>query len=378
MKSFKLLALLLCITMLAGCWDKVEIEDRLFVLGIGVDKAKEEEKVHPNDRYSINFASPIVGALKEGGGGGESFNTYKTMAEIFTFGLNQMYERMDKKLSFQHTRILLFGEDLLKDDVMFRQVLDAVARSHEFHRNMYVFAIPGRTDDVFKIKPIYTKLLTPYLAGIAENNIYQSSIYKLSALDMYNNLINSEGDTLMSVLKPSKTEAKASGAAVIKDYKLVGYIEDKDCETINWLNNKAKGGIIEGEHEGVKVPFRYYDFRTSTKLDKVEGNKVYISYYMETEGSSEEYIWGRNLLDQKVLYDVENAVEKNMESRTKDLVSKFQKDFKVDLIGVGDFLRKHHPEVYKAIENDYESFFENNIVVDVKAKAIIRRVGTIE
>lgn len=379
MKSFKLLIMFLCITLLVGCWDKVEIEDRLFVLGIGVDKAKEEEKTNPSDRYAINFASPIVGAMKEGGGGGgEAFDTYKTMAEVFTFGLNQMYERMDKKLSFQHTRILLFGEDLLKDDILFREVLDAVARSHEFHRNMYVFAVPGRTDDVFKVKPIYTKLLAPYIVGIAENSLYQSSIYKLPAYDMYNNLINLEGDTVIPVLKPSKTEVKASGAAIIKDYKLITYIDDKDCETLNWLNNKASAGIIEGQHEGVKVPFRYYDFSTNMKIDKVEGNKVYITYNMETEGSSEEYIWGRDLLDQKVLYDVENAVEKNIEDRSKELIRKFQKDYKIDLIGVGDFIRKHNPDIYKAIEKDYESFFENNIVIDVKAKAVIRRVGTIE
>ena len=71
MRTFKLvLVLLLCVVLLAACWDKVEIEDRLFVLGIGVDKAKEEEKLQPTDRYAINFVSPIVAALKDGGGGG--------------------------------------------------------------------------------------------------------------------------------------------------------------------------------------------------------------------------------------------------------------------------------------------------------------------
>lgn len=376
MKSFKILLMVLCITLLVGCWDKVEIEDRVFVLGIGVDKLKEEEKVHPEDRYAVNFASPIVGALKDGGD--EAFNTYKTMSEIFTFGLNQMYERMDKKLSFQHTRILLFGDELLKDDVMFREVLDAMGRSHEFHRNMYVFAVPGGTEAAFKVKPIFTKLLAPYIAGIAENSVYQSSIYKLPAYDMYNNLINSEGDTIMPVIKPSKTEVKVSGAGIIKDYKLTAYLDDRDCETLNWLNNNAKGGIIEGKHEGVKVPFRYYEFKTSMELTKVQGDKIYITYNMETEGSSEEYIWGRNLLDQKVLDDVEKAIEKNMEDRGKDLIGRFQKEYKVDLIGVGDFIRKHHPNIYKSIEKNYDNFFSNNIVIDVKAKAAIRRVGTIE
>jgi len=35
-KSLKAAAVLLCVLLLAGCWDKIEIEDRLFVLSIGV------------------------------------------------------------------------------------------------------------------------------------------------------------------------------------------------------------------------------------------------------------------------------------------------------------------------------------------------------
>ncbi|OGO79197.1 MAG: hypothetical protein A2Y23_13400 [Clostridiales bacterium GWB2_37_7] len=377
MRIFKIIVILiLCAIILTACWDKVEIEDRLFVLGIGIDKAKEEEKSQPTDRYVINFASPIVSALKNGGE--ETFSTYKTISSIFALGLNQMYERIDKKLSFQHTRVLIFGEDLLKDERLFREVLDAVGRAHDFHRNMYVFAVPGRADEVFKIKPKFTSILAMYVSGIAENNLYQSSIYKMPAYQMYDNLINTEGDTVIPTLRPSKEEAKVSGVGIIKDYKLVGYLDDKDSETLNWLNNSANGGIIAGQHKGVEVPYKYNDFNTKLKLDKVEGDKIYLTYNMEAEGSAEEYIWNQSLLDQKLLDDLEDNLEKIIEERSKSVVDKFQKEFKVDLIGVAEYLRKNHSEIYKAIEKNYESFFESNIVIEIEAKAAIRRVGTIE
>jgi len=376
-RIFKIIVILiLCAIILTACWDKVEIEDRLFVLGIGIDKAKEEEKSQPTDRYVINFASPIVSALKNGGE--ETFSTYKTISSIFALGLNQMYERIDKKLSFQHTRVLIFGEDLLKDERLFREVLDAVGRAHDFHRNMYVFAVPGRADEVFKIKPKFTSILAMYVSGIAENNLYQSSIYKMPAYQMYDNLINTEGDTVIPTLRPSKEEAKVSGVGIIKDYKLVGYLDDKDSETLNWLNNSANGGIIAGQHKGVEVPYKYNDFNTKLKLDKVEGDKIYLTYNMEAEGSAEEYIWNQSLLDQKLLDDLEDNLEKIIEERSKSVVDKFQKEFKVDLIGVAEYLRKNHSEIYKAIEKNYESFFESNIVIEIEAKAAIRRVGTIE
>ena len=305
MRTFKLvLALMLCAVLLTGCWDKVEIEDRLFVLAIGIDKALEEEKQQPTDRYSINFVSPIVAALKESGGKGgigETFNTYKAVSSIFSFGLNQMYERMDKKLSFQHTRNLIFGEDLLKDEGLFKEVLDAVGRSHEFHRNMYVFAVPGRAEEVFKIKPKYTSLLAMYISGIAENNLYQSSIYKMPAYQMYDNLSNFDGNTVIPTLKASKDEAKVAGVGIIKNYKLVGYLDDKDSETLNWLNDSASGGIIEAKYNEIAIPFMYNNFKTKLVLDKVEGDKLYLTFKMETEGSAEEYTWGEKLMEQGLL-----------------------------------------------------------------------------
>ncbi len=379
MKIFKLvLVLILCVALLVGCWDKVEIEDRIFVLGIGIDKAKNEEKSQPTDRYVINFVSPIVAALKDGGSKVEAFGTYKTVSSIFTFGLNQMYERMDKKLSFHHTRILIFGEDLLKDETLFKEVLDAVGRSTEFHRNMYVFAVSGRADEVFKVKPKYTSLLTAYISGIADNNLYQSSIYKMPAYEMYDNLINFEGDTVIPTLRASEEETKVSGVGIIKNYKLIGYLGDKDSETLNWLNNKASGGIIEGEYKGVQIPYKYNDFNTSLMLDKVEGDKLYLTYNMVTEGITTEYIWGEKLLDQKLIDTLEKNIEKNIEDRCKSVISKFQKEFKVDLVGISEHLQKHNPTIYKSIEKDYESSFASNMVIEVKAKVSIRRVGTIE
>ncbi len=377
MKKFKLAVLLLCcVLILAGCWDKVEIEDRIFVLGIGVDKAAEEDKKLPADRYVINFASPIPGALKDGGA--ETFTTYKTVSSIFSLGLNQMYERMDKKPFFQHTRIMIFGEDLLKDDVLFREMLDAVGRNHDFHRNMYVFVAPGKAEDVFKIKPKFSKLLATYIAGIADNSQYQSSIYKMPAYQLYNNLIDTDGDTVIPTLKASKEEANVSGVGIIKNYKLIGYLEDEDTETLNWLNNKAKGGIIASQYNGVEIPYKYNDFSTKLSLEKVEGDKLYFTYDIVVEGSAEEYIWDENLMDASLLNKLQSTLEKKIESRSKSLIAKLQGEYKIDLLGVGEYLQKHHPDIYESIEKDYENYFANNMVFDIKPKVFIRRVGTIQ
>ena len=69
MKAVKRLSLaavmLLCVLLITGCWDKVEIEDRLFALAIGVDDVKEEERKTSEDMYTFSFVAPVLEEMKK-------------------------------------------------------------------------------------------------------------------------------------------------------------------------------------------------------------------------------------------------------------------------------------------------------------------------
>jgi hypothetical protein len=126
------------------------------------------------------------------------------------------------------------------------------------------------------------------------------------------------------------------------------------------------------------IPYKYNEFKTKLLLDKVEDGKIYITYEMVVEGSVEEYIWNKQLLDPNILSALQSNIEKTIEERSKTVIDKFQKEFKVDLIGIKSYLEKYKPSIYKSIEKDYESFFTNNIVINIKPKVSVRRVGTVE
>ncbi|MFZ5351249.1 MAG: Ger(x)C family spore germination protein [Bacillota bacterium] len=371
------IAMLLTCSLLTGCWDKVEIEQRLFVLALGVDKIEDEEKSLPKDRYLVSFVSPIVGALQEGGGE-STYHTYKTTGEIFTICLNNLYSRFAKRLSFEHTRTIVFGEELLKEEGIFKEVLDAMGRSHELHKSMYVFVVPGRAEEVFEIKPKYEKLLAMYVTGIADNQRYSDRISKQAAYEMYNELLNSNGNTLIPRLIPSKDEVTIKGVGIIKNYKLIGYLDGEEYLPVNWLRNKANSGLIEIYHKGIAVPFRYNEFKTNIKLDRVQDTKIQLTYSMETEGSVLEYIWDKDMLEEEVILTLEKELEKKIEEETNRAIKRFKEEFGVDLIGVRDYLSKYQPDIYEAVEKDYDIRFVRDIEINVTADVKVRRVGIIE
>ena len=374
--SLRAIAVLVCILLLTGCWDKVEIEDRIFVLGIGVDEAEEEEQEVSADRYTLSFVAPVVDQIKEGPG--PPFRTYKTVDNSVIMSLSQLLERFSKKQFFGHTRTMFFGEGIMKDEKLLKEVLDGITRYHEFHNSMYAYVIPGRAEDVFKVKPMYDKLLMPYIAGITENSDYTSKVLKLSLTDMIIMLDNQKGGLVIPKLTPDKEEVKLNGAGVLRDYKLVGYLGDQEVSVYNWLTDKARGGVIAVEHNNISSVFRHNTFTRKIELSKVEDGKIYLNYDMETEGSLEEYMMGKEILDNALLKELNGEVAKRIEGESEKLIKKFQQEFKVDLIGARDYLSKYQPKLYKAIEKDYEEYFVDNIVIEVTADVNIRRVGLIK
>ncbi|MHB1392722.1 MAG: Ger(x)C family spore germination protein [Clostridia bacterium] len=368
--------LLLCILLLTGCWDKVEIEDRLFVLAIGVDKTKEEDKKTPEDRYTLSFVSPVVGQVKEGPG--PAFKTYKTVNNTVIMALSQLMERFSQKQFYGHTRAIFFGEDIMMDEKLLKGVIDGVSRYPELHNSMFAYIVPSRAEDVFKVEPMFDKLLMPYITGITENSDYTSKILKLTLADMIIMLADQKGSLVIPKLTPGKDEVKMNGAGVIKEYKLIGYLGDQEVAVYNWLTDKAKGGNISVEYKDVSVAFRHFTFIRNIKLSKVEGGKIYLDYKMETEGSIEEYMVGKRVLKDAVLKEIEDEVEKRIEGESEKLVKKLQQEFRVDLIGARDYLSKYQPKLFKTIEKDYEKYFTDNIVIKVTAEVHIRRVGLIK
>lgn len=375
-KSLKTCGALLCVLLLAGCWDKIEIEDRLFVLSIGVDSTEEVKRYVSEEEYILSFVSPVVDQIKEGPG--PTFRTYKSVDKSVIMSLTQLLERFSKKQFFGHARNIFFGEDIMKNEKLLKEILDGLSRYHELHNSMYAYIVPGRAEEVFKVKPMYDKLLMTYIAGITENSDYTSRILNISLSDMIIMLENQKGGLVIPKLVPEKEEVRISGAGVLKDYKLIGYLDDQETEVYNWLTNKVKGGSIEVEHNDISTVFRHFTFNRKIELSKVEEGNIYLNYRMETEGSIEEYMMGKEILDNALLKEISNEVEEKIESESEKLIKKFQQEFEIDLVGARDYLRKYQPKLYKTIENDYEKFFTDGIVVEVTANVNIRRVGLIK
>ena len=65
LKYIKLLIIIAATVSMAGCWDQKELEQKAYVIGIGLDKHELESKV----KVTYMIANPEVGSQQSGGAG---------------------------------------------------------------------------------------------------------------------------------------------------------------------------------------------------------------------------------------------------------------------------------------------------------------------
>ena len=409
--------IILCIIIiftvfLTACWDLLEIENRSFVLSIGIDKAdetesedggsdsgsegsesgesksggKEEEKAKDEgksnskekesdekNKYKITFVNPDTAESEEGKV--LDFVTYDTEAPSYTTGTIKLLQRFSKDHNFEHTKVIFFGRSLLEDEELVKNTVDILGRWRHLHSSMLMYMAIDKAADVFKVKPKTKTLLADYVEGIAEHSNEAARIVRVTFRDFARQIITTEGHAALPIIIPNKDEVKSTGMGIIKDYKLIGELDEKETIAYIWCNDRAKGGVLECKSSGCSIPFIYRYFKRKIKLDKVEGDTVYLTFNMVTDGAIEEYTIGKKLLDDEKLKSIEEELENDIVEQSMALIKRMQEEFKVDLLGVKEYLSKYHPKLHKKVSEDYEDFFQNKLKIKVEAKLRVRRIG---
>jgi Ger(x)C family germination protein len=108
----KSLLLMLVVCLLSGCWDRKELEDKAYVIGLGLDRSKDEGKI----KVTMLIANPEVGSMQGGGGSQEKAK------EIITFDANDFITAkgtangiISRKISYELLRIFVVSEEFAKE-----------------------------------------------------------------------------------------------------------------------------------------------------------------------------------------------------------------------------------------------------------------------
>lgn len=397
-KKAGMVMLLMMVMILTGCWDAIEIEDRAIVTSLAIDKyipspsqEIEEEGRLPNDvsRNRFIFTYGLPSAMFLQGKGEEANIVYQTVGENLFSASRIMATRLGMQVFLGHLDAIVIGESVAKDSHLFREILDAIERDSLITRRASLVIAPESAAEVLKVQQSLLPFTGDFITKIFRNKdrSYRSGTGNIG--HVLENLY-ATGATTISRIIPGKEDLKVAGAAVIKDYQLRGWLGEIETRAVEIIKGrpvdagisieygKTDARIVSGEaahgHDYHIIPIRL-EYKT-TKFHLQGEDPISIRIEVIADGGIQQFYFDpeQDLLNPELIHRVEEKASKAIQEELEGTIKKLQEEFQTDVIGVGRYISRYHPKLWKKIEKEWKETFPTiEIVVDVKMQ--IRRVG---
>ena len=381
----KMLIILSLLMSLTACWDKVEINDRAFVSAIGVDEYTEEniEKEHvgvkeanfsSRNRLIVTYVFPNLGAIGKNATSQDPRFLVSTVAPNLHEATEQLTTRMNQVLFFKHVKAIIIGEDTAKNEEYIREIFDSLERHDQVSRKAYILIAKGTAKDVTelqdKLQPETGTLISQIFRNKQGGTRYNQQTLEEIILSFHRNK-----SALIPRIIAGDGELKIGGSAIIKNYKLIGWLGELENRAVMFMLDKVSSEVITIENKGITIPFIITDSKTK-KTAKVADGSLTVDISIEMEGFIQQYTLDppQNLMDAEIIKAIENKVEEQLKKEIYETINKMQKEFKIDIFGIADYLSKFKPSYWEQVKNDWEEVFPN-IDIGVTIDAKVRRTG---
>ncbi|AZN41530.1 Ger(x)C family spore germination protein [Paenibacillus albus] len=192
---------LVCLGVLTGCWSRNELNDLNIVVGLGIDKVKDQFKV------TVQVVNP--GAFNSMMGSNRTPVTiYYSYGPTVSEAIRRMSTMQPRLNYFAHLRILIFSEELSRKGI--GRTLDYFSRNREFRNDFSIIVARGTKADQL------LNLMTP-LETNPSNNLFK--ILEVSS-KKWSPSVSTELDDLATSL------TLEGSSPVLAGFRIIGDIEE--------------------------------------------------------------------------------------------------------------------------------------------------------
>lgn len=382
--------LLLLPMLLSGCWERKELNELAFVLGLGLDKVEDGYKVS----MQVVIPSSIT-SQSAGGSGGSGIPVV-----LYSFKVKTIYESLRKfnlvsprSPYMGHIRALVVGEELARDGLA--ETLDVIKRSREPRMDFYVMVARKTTaENVLKV-------LTP-LDRLPANKLFNSldKSYRISSKTVAVTLDELIEDMLDEGRNPVLTGVEIEGdpeaggdkanvertnpdtrlhyksVAIFRKDKLIGWMDDAVTVGYNYvIDNVTKNTGYFKDKNGSLVVMEALETTTKRKVKFIDG-EPHIFLSVEALSNVEE-IEGPDKIDtEDKIHELELKTQERIVERMEEAVKNVTENYNVDIFGFGQLVYHKSPKAWFKLK-ERENYLAT-LPVHYEASVTINRIGTID
>jgi len=278
-----------------------------------------------------------------------------------------------RRLYWAHTSILIVSDPIARQGLV--PILDILNRGGEFRSNILLTV--SREDTARELLETKMKLYDSISFQLADTFKSQkdSSNFINSEMWYFQKDFTNEGiSPVLSTVKIEKSNGenipKIYGAAVFKKDKLIGYIDEMDTESLLFVRNSLKGGIvIVNNVANTKMNVSLEILKSQTTITpQIEDGNICMNMNVKTDVAIIEMDGTENILSNEGLIKLKNDANRTIKAQIKKIIDKTQNDFDSGILGFGKKIQKKAPTTWKKLQPNWDETFKSvktNITVNV-------------
>ncbi|WP_416826307.1 Ger(x)C family spore germination protein [Ectobacillus polymachus] len=385
-----IIVLMLCSTLLTGCWNSRELSKLAIVSAIGVDKSAN------NNEYRVSFqvVNPSENAAgTTGGGGGKATPVHvvtETGSTLFE-AIRKASRKVPRQLFFAHIRLVVIGEELAKEGIS--ELFDLFERSREARLTTSILIARGTSAEsvISMITPL--EKISGYSTAdkLESTQKILSENVKTEMGDVISALVSTGSQPTISgvsiIGNPNKGIDKSNvertqsialieinGIALFKDGKLQRWMDDEDARGVILVKNKMDSTIVRlncKEKQG-GIAIETTGSKTSVKATLRDSEPI-IHINVREEGDVAEMKCAADLSKPDEISSLEKEWVEETKNEIISAVKIAQKE-KSDIFGFGEVINRENPKEWENMKNNWNGRF-SSMQVEVDVTAFIRRPG---
>lgn len=376
--SICLYVLLFSIPILSGCWDRQEIESNAFILGVGIDAAK-------NEKIEVTFEVALPQSFAGGGEGGSSGDEEPTLdisivAEDMVDATNSLLARLNHYPDFGHLQLVVFGEEYAKKG--FQEVMDFFFRDTSIRYRTSVAVSEGEAKKIFEFKPKTSKSVSRYINQIIKNNSKENlEIFQLQTIGTIHDNYIRNSPVFLTKISAGENTVGVAGGGVFKDNKLLGWLDGQETHAVRWLiGDTVKGGTLrikmpesKGGNIGLDIFYSRSSLTPVLKNDQITADvKIYV------EGDI-DFVGSRNVEHkvEELTLEWEKAFEKYIRENVNSTFMRTRDNYGADIFEIDGKTIDYYPKYWEANKERWDEVFKT-VELELDVDVNIRRVGYVQ
>ncbi|MGO4111576.1 Ger(x)C family spore germination protein [Paenibacillus sp. YAF4_2] len=402
-KAIRMLcAVVIATPFLAGCWDRLEIEERAVVLGVSIDTVDTEEAEEEEDeishvhgtipapkkgmvRVAVQIALPgriPLGPGESGGGGKGSVGQTVWVIDVVGHSINDAFmnlqQQVSSKLFFGHLRVIVVSEAVARKGL--ENINDYFRRNPDVRRMAWLMIAKGQARRLMTAAPPLERVPTLYLMSTLDEGIRMGKFPKDYIGIFWSNVSKKGQEGFLPYVEIKKEQnVEIKGLAYFVDDQMVGVT--KPLEIAGYLAVKGINPAgyrvfiqLDGPDHAIMTNATHRRSKIIVQIkDDVPHFTIDIAIELNVEGKVSEEV---KIDDPAVLKMIEDKQTEASVKFYSDVIKKSQEKGS-DYFGFGEYVRAKKPQYWnKRIKTaDGWRKMYKDCTFDVKVSMKVRRIG---